>query len=158
MNNKSGMQIELSCHHIRDTHTHTYLPCRVACMAKSPVLLQRLPRPACIELGRGDGDGAGDTELLLGESECSEPFDWWIILVRLKTNIHTHNRLWHTFICLCFRVSLSMYRIHWYARQLDKTKGGQGLVVRIYMCCSLCECFGRGQKTFSFGSVLLELL
>lgn len=53
-------------------------------MAKSPVLLQRLPSVACIELGRGDGDGAGDTELLLGESECSEPLDWWIILVRLK--------------------------------------------------------------------------
>lgn len=67
----------------RDTH----LPCRVACMAKSPVLLQRLPRVACIELGRGDGDGAGDTELLLGESECSEPLDWWIILVRLRIEI-----------------------------------------------------------------------
>lgn len=61
-----------------------YLPCSVDCMPKSPVELQRLPRPECMEVGRGDGDGAGDTELLLGESECSEPFDWWISFERLK--------------------------------------------------------------------------
>lgn len=61
-----------------------YLPCSCDCMPKSPVELQRLPRPECMDCGRGDGDGAGDTELLLGESECSEPFDWWIIFVRLK--------------------------------------------------------------------------
>lgn len=44
-------------------------------MLKSPVELQRLPKPAWTELGRGDGDGAGDMELLLGESECMDPFD-----------------------------------------------------------------------------------
>lgn len=40
-----------------------------------------------MDIGRGDGDGAGDTELLLGESECSEPFDWWINFVRLKHKV-----------------------------------------------------------------------
>lgn len=64
-----------------------YLPCNVDCMPKSPVELQRLPRPGCMDIGRGDGDGAGDTELLLGESECSEPFDWWINFVRLKHKV-----------------------------------------------------------------------
>lgn len=60
-----------------------YLPVSDDCMPKSPVELQRLPRPACAACGRGDGDGAGDIELLLGESECMEPFDWCIDFVRL---------------------------------------------------------------------------
>lgn len=59
-----------------------YLPVNDACIPKSPVELQRLPKPAAC-WGRGDGDGAGEMELLLGESECIEPFDWWMDFVRL---------------------------------------------------------------------------
>lgn len=65
-------------------------------LTKSPVELQRLPMPATVAgepatlipltdavrlaiLGcLGDGDGAGDIEWLLIESECSDPFEWWI--------------------------------------------------------------------------------
>lgn len=42
---------------------------------KSPVELHLFAKPACNELGRGEGEGAGDTELLLGLSECKDPFD-----------------------------------------------------------------------------------
>lgn len=31
---------------------------------------------ALTDCGRGDGDGAGEIELLLGESEWIDPFDW----------------------------------------------------------------------------------
>lgn len=53
---------------------------------KSPVELHRLPRPtveaaaATVDwegVCRGEGEGAGDTELLLCVSECKDPFDWW---------------------------------------------------------------------------------
>lgn len=55
------------------------LACSGDCNAKSPVEFHRLlspPTPPATVVGRGDGDGAGDTELLLGESECSDPLDW----------------------------------------------------------------------------------
>lgn len=60
-----------------------YLPVNDDCMPKSPVEPHRLPKPTFDGCGRGDGDGAGEIELLLGESEWIEPFDWWIDLVRL---------------------------------------------------------------------------
>lgn len=61
-------------------------------LTKSPVELHRFPMPPllippiptaeavkfCIFGCLGDGDGAGDIEWLLIESECSEPFEWWI--------------------------------------------------------------------------------
>lgn len=60
-----------------------YLPCNCAPDApKSPVELHLFPKPLCRELGRGEGEGAGDTELLLCESECREPFDWCMALFR----------------------------------------------------------------------------
>lgn len=66
-----------------------YLPVSADCALKSPVEFQRLPKPTLplfvvlTDCGRGDGDGAGDMELLLGESDCMDPLDWWICLVRL---------------------------------------------------------------------------
>lgn len=58
-----------------------YLPVNADCALKSPVEFQRLPNPTLplfvvlTDCGRGDGDGAGDMELLLGESDCMDPFD-----------------------------------------------------------------------------------
>lgn len=66
-------------HRIEQENTH--LPVSGDWTPKSPVELQRLPNPpmpfpaAFTDCGRGDGDGAGEIELLLGESECIEPFD-----------------------------------------------------------------------------------
>lgn len=57
------------------TSTLTHLFVSGECV-KSPVELQRLPSAEADCGGRGDGDGAGDTELLLW-SECKDPFDWW---------------------------------------------------------------------------------
>lgn len=61
-------------------------------LTKSPVELHRFPMPPlptppiptaeavkfCIFGCLGDGDGAGDIEWLLIESECREPLEWWI--------------------------------------------------------------------------------
>lgn len=53
----------------------SYLPTNADCALKSPVEFQRLPRPVLplftvfTDCGRGEGDGAGDIELLLGESD-----------------------------------------------------------------------------------------
>lgn len=67
-------------------------------LTKSPVELHRLPIPTppppvplltpmvpttdadrfCMFGWRGEGDGAGDIEWLLIESEWREPFEWWI--------------------------------------------------------------------------------
>lgn len=71
-----------------------YLPTNADCALKSPVEFHRLPKPALplfvfTDCGRGDGDGAGDIELLLGESDWIEPFDWWICFVRLWCNEFT---------------------------------------------------------------------
>lgn len=44
-----------------------YLSVNDACISKSPIELQCLPKPACG--GRGDCDAAGEIELLLDESE-----------------------------------------------------------------------------------------
>lgn len=69
-----------------------HLPVRADCELKSPVEFQRLPRPTLpllvfiTDCGRGDGDGAGDIELLLGESDWIDPFDWWICFDRLWFN------------------------------------------------------------------------
>lgn len=68
-----------------------YLPVSADCALKSPVEFQRFPRPTLpllvfTDCGRGDGDGAGDIELLLGESDWMDPFDWWICLDRLWCN------------------------------------------------------------------------
>lgn len=59
---------------LRNVH-RTYLPCRDDCTEKSEVELHFFCKLACADVGRGDGDGAGETELLLGESECKDPFE-----------------------------------------------------------------------------------
>lgn len=54
---------------------NSYLPTSADCALKSPVEFHRLPSPTLplftvfTDCGRGDGDGAGDIELLLGESD-----------------------------------------------------------------------------------------
>lgn len=58
-----------------------HLPVKDDCVPKSPVELHRLAKPippllfVFTDCGLGDGDGAGDIELLLGESDCIDPFD-----------------------------------------------------------------------------------
>lgn len=85
MESQSCAHIDFHCRKQRIEH---YLPVNGDGTPKSPVEFHRLPRPplpllAFTDCGRGDGDGAGDIELLLGESEWIDPFDWCIDFVRL---------------------------------------------------------------------------
>lgn len=62
-------------HSQKQNPSKIYLPCRDDCTEKSDVELHFFCKLACADVGRGDGDGAGETELLLGESECKDPFE-----------------------------------------------------------------------------------
>lgn len=128
----------------------TYLPCIVDWTPKSPVELQRLLRLECTVLGCGDGEGAGDTELLLGESECNEVFDWWIDFVLLqqkknKRNFKDYGLIFLSFSYLRFKVPMPIV----WRRECSSAE----LVVPLD---ALPEFTGRG--FLSFQSVVVLLL
>lgn len=121
---------------------HAYLPTSADCALKSPVEFQRLPNPTLplftvfTDCGRGDGDGAGDIELLLGESDWIEPFDWWICLVRLWCNELTPP--------LCRREWMSGVVVPWAERTIGLRSfqslfGVQFIPIDEFECTELCD-------------------